>query len=169
MTLNLTTTFIYKRTVQLWAQEWHLQVLIYLWGTLNIQPYRIPHTNHRFGGDSMTNFRIWTYGQDKHDEFINNFNSPHDSIKFTFDTSPHSVHFLDGTLTLTDNIISTDLCINPPDTHQYLLNTYCHLKHTKTSIPYSLALRLDTIQFSLETVSSVYSLLTKHSPNALMN
>ena len=50
-----------------------------------------------------------------------------------------------------DNTLSTDLYIKPTDTHQYLLSTSAHPKHTKQSIPYSLALRLRRICSEDET------------------
>ncbi len=60
--------------------------------------------------------------------------------------SPTSINFLDVTVNLNqDNSISTDLYIKQTDTHQYLLNTSAHPKHTKQSISYSLALRLRRI------------------------
>ena len=78
--------------------------------------------------------------------FITTLNAIHPNIKFTSETSCNSTHFLDVTDVLNDdNNISTDLYIKPTDTHQYLLSTSAHPKHTKKSIPYSLALRLRRI------------------------
>ena len=91
-------------------------------------------------------FLIWTHGHDKLTEFISTLNNIHPNIKFTSDISPTNTHFLDVTVILNeDNTISTDLYVKPTDTHQYLLNTSAHPKHTKQSIPYSLALRLRRI------------------------
>ena len=39
----------------------------------------------------------------------------------------------------------TDLYIKPTDTHQYLHASSCHVFHSKKSIPYSQALRLNRI------------------------
>ena len=44
-----------------------------------------------------------------------------------------------------------DLYSTPTDKHQYLYYSSCHPKHTKTSLPYSLALRLRRI-YSNETL-----------------
>ena len=77
---------------------------------------------------------------------INNDNNNDDDISFTSDISSTSTHFLDVTVILNkDNTISTDLYVKPTDTHQYLLSTSAHPKHTKQSILYSLALRLRRI------------------------
>ena len=46
---------------------------------------------------------------------------------------------------LEDGQISTDLYVKPTDTHQYLEASSCHVFHSKRSIPYSQALRLNRI------------------------
>ena len=97
-------------------------------------------------------FLIWTHGPDKLTDFISTLNTAHPTIKFTHEVSPTSIHFLDVTVSLNaDNNISTDLYIKPTDKHQYLLSTSAHPKHTKQSIPYSLALRLRRICSTDET------------------
>ena len=42
-------------------------------------------------------------------------------------------------------IIQTDLYTKPTDKHQHLLSSSCHPQHTKTSIPFSLPLRIRRI------------------------
>ena len=80
------------------------------------------------------------------------FNSTHPTIKFTSEQSKQSIHFLDVTISINkNNTLSTDLYVKPTDTHQYLLSTSAHPKHTKQSIPYSLALRLRRICSEDET------------------
>ena len=97
-------------------------------------------------------FMIWTHGQDKLTDFIDTLNNTHPTIKFTTEQSKKSIHFLDVTISINnDNTLSTDLYIKPTDTHQYLLSTSAHPKHTKQSIPYSLALRLRRICSEDET------------------
>ena len=89
------------------------------------------------------NFLIWTHGQDKLTDFITTLNHIHPTIKFTNETSATSINFLDVTDILNnDNSISTDLYVKPTDTHQYLLSSSAHPRHSKQSIPYSLTLRL---------------------------
>ena len=74
------------------------------------------------------------------------------SRRLNFYQSKKSIHFLDVTISINnDNTLSTDLYIKPTDTHQYLLSTSAHPKHTKQSIPYSLALRLRRICSEDET------------------
>ena len=97
-------------------------------------------------------FMIWTHGQDKLTDFTDTLNNTHPTIKFTTEQSKKSIHFLDVTISINnDNALSTDLYIKPTDTHQYLLSTSAHPKHTKQSIPYSLALRLRRICSEDET------------------
>jgi len=69
------------------------------------------------------------------------------TIKFTSSHSSTNVPFLDVSVFLTNNdgSISTDLYTKPTDKHQHLLYSSCHLLHTKTAIPFSLALRLRRI------------------------
>ena len=118
-----------------------------LMGTFEENPlYNAPHKPLVWWCYIDEIFSIWTHGLDKFTEFISTLNKIYPSIKFTSDISPTSTHFLDVTVILNeDNTISTDLYIKPTDTHQYLLSTSAHPKHTKQSIPYSLALRLRRI------------------------
>ena len=46
---------------------------------------------------------------------------------------------------LHNGTIQTDLYTKPTDKHQHLLSSSCHPQHTKTSIPFSLALRIRRI------------------------
>ncbi|XP_065064699.1 uncharacterized protein LOC135690932 [Rhopilema esculentum] len=97
-------------------------------------------------------FMIWTHGQDKLTDFINALNSTHPTIKFTSEQSKQSIHLLDVTISINkNNTLFTDLYVKPTDTHQYLLSTSAHPKHTKQSIPYSFALRLRRICSEDET------------------
>jgi len=69
---------------------------------------------------------------------------PH--IKFEQTTSTTNIPFLDVQVVNDKGKNSTDLYTKPTDTHQYLNNwASCHPRHNKTSIPYSLALRLRRI------------------------
>ena len=66
--------------------------------------------------------------------------------------SKQSIHFLDVTISINkNNTLSADLYVKPTNTHQCLLSTSAHPKHTKQSIPYSLALRLRRICSEDET------------------
>ena len=59
--------------------------------------------------------------------------------------STTSIPFLDVQVINNNGKLSTDLYTKPTDTHQNLNWTSCHPRHTKISIPYSLALRLRRI------------------------
>ena len=78
-------------------------------------------------------------------QFFNQCNIFDPHIKFEQATSTTKIPFLDVQVINDNGKISTDLYTKPTDTHQYLNWTSCHPRHTKTSIPYSLALRLRRI------------------------
>ena len=87
---------------------------------------------------------IWIEGLDHLKIFIDYLNNIHPTIlkKFTSSHSLTNVPFLDVMVSLHDSTIQTDLYTKPTDKHQHLLSSSCHLQHTKTSIPLSLALRI---------------------------
>ena len=91
-------------------------------------------------------FMVWTHRKDKLEDFINQINSLHSTIKCTYEFSKSHISFHDVTVSLdNNNKISTDLFVKSSDTHQYLLHTSCHPSHIKKSIPFSLALRIRRI------------------------
>ena len=90
-------------------------------------------------------FFIWTQGEEKLTEVFNHCNTFDPHIKFEQTTSTTNIPFLDVQVINDKGMISTDLYTKPTDTQQYLNWTSCHPRHTKTSIPYSLALRLRRI------------------------
>ena len=76
-------------------------------------------------------FMIWPHGEEKLNEFVNLLNSSHETIKFTHEVSPSKINFLDVTVLLHNNNITTDLHVKSTDTHQYLLSSSCHPNHIK--------------------------------------
>ena len=86
---------------------------------------------------------IWPHGKEKLNEFVNFINSSHETIKFTHDISPSKINFLDVTVLLHNNNITTDLHIKSTDTHQYLLSSSCHPNHIKSQL--HTALRLEFV------------------------
>ncbi|KAL9966489.1 hypothetical protein ACROYT_G024571 [Oculina patagonica] len=90
-------------------------------------------------------FFLWTHGEIKLNEFFQQCNSFDPHIKFEQSFSLTDIPFLDVQVMIKDGKIETDLYTKPTDTHQYLNWTSCHPRHTKTAIPYSLALRLRRI------------------------
>ena len=87
-------------------------------------------------------FFIWTHGEEKLTQFFNHCNTFDPHIKFEPTTSTTNIPFLDVQVINDKGKISADLYTKPTDTQQYLNWTSCHQRHTKTAIPYSLALRL---------------------------
>ena len=90
-------------------------------------------------------FMVWTHGEEKLQEFLNDLNSFHDTIKFTAESSRETVNFLDVKVSLKNGVFSTDLYVKPTDTHQFLHPSSCHPFHCKKAIPFSQALRLNRI------------------------
>ena len=88
---------------------------------------------------------IWTEGLDHLTIFIDCLNNIHPTIKVTSSHSLTNVPFLDVMVSLHNGTIQTDLYTKPTDKHQHLLSSSCHPQHTKTSIPFSLALRIRRI------------------------
>ena len=90
-------------------------------------------------------FFIWTHGEEKLTQFLNEFNNCHSYLKFTYETSRGTANFLDLNVSLRNGAIHVDLYIKPTDCHHYLHYQYSHPLHIKTSIPYSQALRVNRI------------------------
>ena len=76
-------------------------------------------------------FFIWTHGEEKLTEFLNELNSFHFNLKFTYETSSCTVDFLDLNVSLKNGTLHTDLYIKPMDGHQYLHYQSSHPLHIK--------------------------------------
>ena len=81
-------------------------------------------------------FFVWTHGWEKLNIFLVNLNNANPNIKFTHDASEDQVNFLDITVALKENKITTNLYCKPTDCHQYLHYDSCHPDHSKRSIVY---------------------------------
>ena len=90
-------------------------------------------------------FMLWQHGEKELEKFLQALNCYHPTIKFTAEFSRDTVNFLDVNVIRKGNQLVTDLYVKPTDTHQYLHATSCHVYHSKKSIPYSQALRLNRI------------------------
>jgi len=97
-------------------------------------------------------FFLWPHGPDELQRFVTLCNSFHPTIKFTSESSSKEIPFLDVLVSIKDGTLHTDLYSKPTDSHQFLHWTSCHPKHTKSSLPYSLAFRLNRICSSPETL-----------------
>ena len=90
-------------------------------------------------------FFIWTHGEEKLTQFLNELNNFYSNLKFISEISRCTVNFLDLNVSLRNGALHTDLCIKPTDGHQYLHYQSSHPLHIKNSIPYSQALRVSRI------------------------
>ena len=93
---------------------------------------------------------IWTEGEETLNEFLTHCNNQNKHIQFEQTISKNSIPFLNVSVILENGKLTTDLYSKPTDKHQYLYST-SHPKHTKTSLPYCLALRLRRI-YSTDTL-----------------
>ena len=90
-------------------------------------------------------FMIWTEGEEILNEFLTHCNNQNKHIQSEQTISKNSIPFLDVSVILENGKLTTDLYSKPTDKHQSLYSTSCHPKHTKTSLPYCLALPLRRI------------------------
>ena len=77
------------------------------------------------------------------------------------ETNSTEIPFLDCLIKIKGTEISTDIHYKPTDSKTYLLFSSCHPKHTKISIPFSLARRLKTIVSNPETLEIRFEELTE--------
>jgi peptide-methionine (R)-S-oxide reductase len=90
-------------------------------------------------------FAIFQCTDEELAEFTKWLNNIHPTIKFTAESNPDGVPFLDTFVKIRDNKIITQPHTKPTDTKQYLLPSSCHPSHIIKSIPYSQALRIQRI------------------------
>lgn len=119
-------------------------------------------------------FFIWPHGESELLAFISDFNKAHQSISFTHSFSPETINFLDVTLQLTDGKLSTKLYHKPTDRQQYLHFKSSHVKHCKSSIPYSQAVRFKRIcsnhaDFAASCEKLRVALLKQQYPSQMIN
>ena len=101
-------------------------------------------------------FISWTKSKADLDNLKNMLNTLHEYIKFTVESNVSQLPFLDCFVIKRNTGIETDIFYKPTDSKTYLLFTSSHPKHSKISIPFSLARRLRTIISEEET-------FTKHT------
>ena len=88
---------------------------------------------------------LWQQCEKELEKLLEFLNCCHPTIKFTANYSREQINFLDISVTKTNNQLFTDLYIKPTDTRQYLHASSYHVYHSKKSIPYCQALRLNRI------------------------
>ena len=76
--------------------------------------------------------------------FFAHANKAHPSINFTYRFGTE-VDFMDSSLLIRGDSISSDLYTKPTDTHQYLLPSSDHPPHVHKHLPYGLGIRLRAI------------------------
>ena len=87
-------------------------------------------------------FAIWPHGTDRLVEFLTYINTSHPTIKFEYEYSHKSVHFLDTRICINEsNLLESDLYIKPTDRTLLLHHDSFHPNSCKTSIIHSQALR----------------------------
>ena len=87
-------------------------------------------------------FMLWMGSSDDLEIFLDHMNSFHPTIKFTANSSVHTIPFLDINIIMREGFFQTDLYSKPTDAHAYLHSTSSHPRHTVKNIPYSLFIRL---------------------------
>ena len=97
---------------------------VFSWITdfLNTQEY-LSLVRYRYIDDI---FFIWTHGEEKLNFFVDDLNKYHLNINFTHESNKECINFLDLTVSLLDNKVSTDLHIKPTDRYQYLHYSCSH-------------------------------------------
>ena len=76
------------------------------------------------------------------DQFIASVNSFHPALKYTWKISETSLAFLDNKVSISGNVLCTNVHYKPTDSYSYLLYSSSHPSHVKNSIPYFQFLRL---------------------------
>ena len=103
----------------------------------------IPTVWRRFIDDI---FAIYRGSEDELKETLEQLNTMHDTIKFTYNYSSTSIDFLDTTVYVTTaGKLMTKLFRKPTDVNTYLHYSSYHPKAQRDSIPYGIALRFKLI------------------------
>ena len=80
-------------------------------------------------------FMLWQHDEKELEMFLEFLNCYHPTIKFTASYSQKEINFLDLSVRKENNQLATDLYIKPTGTHHYLNASFCHVYHSKKSIP----------------------------------
>lgn len=71
------------------------------------------------------------HGEDKLKSFIEKINKVNPIITFKIEWPKNSTNFLNVTVSLTEEVIETDLYLKTTDSHQYLQANLVHYKKSK--------------------------------------
>ena len=98
----------------------------------------------------------------------------HPSLAFTKEENNEQLPFLDVSVTIANNVVETDVHYKPTDSKQYLDFNSCHPRHTKNSVPYSLARRIcmivsnsDCVEYRLHELKDL--LLQRNYPMQIID
>ena len=121
---------------QPWAHARHRPTQTFLWPiwktnySTTVQTTSNPLSGNRYIDDI---FVVWTHGEESLHTFINHLNTSHPTIKFEHEYSHSNIHFLDTTVTLTQQgTLVTSLYTKPTDRTLLLHNKSHHPIHCKT-------------------------------------
>ena len=78
-------------------------------------------------------------------KFLEILNSYHFTVKFPANYSRKKMSVLDAKVIKKGNQLATEIYLRPTDTHQYLHVRSCEFFHSKKSVPFSQALRLNRV------------------------
>ena len=96
-------------------------------------------------------FMVWSHGDVELENFVQYLNSINGTIRFTCESDPNRLPFLDVTVIRgREGDIETTLYIKPTDAQTYLHYTSEHPAPTKNSIPFSQLLRVRKICSNME-------------------
>ena len=109
-----------------------------------VYPYHIqPSIWYRYIDDI---FMVWNHAQYELTNFITHLNTSSENITFGSESSSSTLNFLDVTVNLVDNQISTDLYTKPTDRNTYLQYDSTHPKHCMNGLPYGQFLHIRRIR-----------------------
>jgi len=118
-------------------------------------------------------FGITTMPRPELDLWMDNLQSLHPSVEFTWEVSDEKIHFLDTTFTVKEGTISTSVYYKTTDAHMYLRYASFHPQKTKDAIPYGQMLRLrrltsddDTLAQNTEEMKAFFR--QRDFPNAIL-
>ena len=87
-------------------------------------------------------FFIWTYGEEKLEEFMPDFDAFTPNIQFTYESSKKSIAFLDLDVAVCNARLESTVHVKPTDRHQYWHYSSSNPEHTRRSIVFSQTLRV---------------------------
>ena len=101
-------------------------------------------------------FLIWTGSKEEFIRFVEELNQCHESIKFDYEISDESIHFLDTTVYITEEgTLKTKLYTKPTDRQNYLHRKSAHPESLIKSIPFGQALCVKRICSEEENMKQV--------------